>query len=255
LSNQIIKAGLTRLLPAEMRRAHRSEIDDIEVAETAVPLTAEEIQAAYEEAVQAAQRKKEQILRDARRDSGEIVKKAREEAKKIREAAYSGGFVSGHEKGYADFLDNGEKAFLELMAGGQAEVDKALADVYAERDRLLTEMEPKILRLSLDIGEKILGYELDAQKEAFVSLVTTALNALRAEGRVTVRVSAAQHKASFKSKAEVLFKTELGAVEATVNADPGVEPGGCLIETGSGVVDASASTQLEQISRNLGFSD
>jgi flagellar biosynthesis/type III secretory pathway protein FliH len=142
---------------------------------------------------------------------------------------------------------------VSLFEEGQGEVDRIVADAYAERDKLLGEMEPKILRLALDIAEKIVGYELDQDNDAFVSLVTAALNVMQQESRVTLRIGAEQHTRAFRSKASGKFKTDRGTVEADIIADPGAGPGGCLIETGSGAVDASVPAQLEQISRNLGL--
>jgi flagellar assembly protein FliH len=260
LSNhKIIKAGYARLLPMEIRPHKFKNADaaddavefEVEIEEPA--LTAEEIQAAYDEAMAAAQRETELMLRSARDEARRLVSEANAEAEHIRQAAYAKGLENGHTKGYEDFIANGESVLLELVENGQGEVDKTISDAYAERDRLLDEMEPRILRLALDIGEKILGYELDENKNSFVSLVTTALNSIRSEGRVTLRVSPEQYKKSFNSKAEALFRTELGAVEAEVVADIGLESGGCLIEAGKGTVDASVDAQLEQISGNLGF--
>jgi flagellar assembly protein FliH len=252
LSRRIIKAGWTRLLPAEKRlyKSHKAGADE---DETVVSTAADDLQSAYDEVIEAAQQEMDLMLSDARMEAGEIVKTAGTEAEKIRQAAYAEGLEDGYARGYADFLANSEKAVQALMDEGQGEVDKALANAYDERDRLLDEMEPRVLRLALDIGEKILGYELDGNNEAFVSLVTTALNVMKSEGRVTLRVNAKQHMASFRSRADALLKTDQGVVQAEISSDPGVEPGGCIIETGNGIVDASVDAQLEQISRNLGF--
>jgi flagellar assembly protein FliH len=256
---KIIKAVFTRLLPAEMRlhKSHKADFEASEAADTAGTITAEDLQAAYDEVIEAARQETVLLLRDAREESKDILERAAIDAERMRSDAYDEGLKSGsaegHEKAYSDFMAHGEKVLSELVEDGQGEVDKSLASVYAERDRMLEEMEPKILRLSLDIGEKILGYELDEKNEAFVSMVKTALNVIRCEGRVTVRVNAERHKNSFDSKAETLFRTDSGVVEAEIVSDPGVEPDGCLIDAGNGVVDASADIQLEQISRNLGF--
>jgi len=261
LSEKIIKAGFTRLLPAEMR-LHKSNEPETDAVDDTVndvvqtpAYTAEEIQELYEATVASAKSEAEQILSRARMDAVEFALKASTEAEELREKARAEGLESGYAKGYEAFLADGEQALAELMESGQGEVDKAIVDVYAERDRLLDEMEPRILRLALDIGEKILGYELDEKKESFVSLVTTALGLMKSEGRVKVRVSAEQFKSSFRSKAEHLLKTGHSVVEAEVSVDPSVEPNGCLIDTGSGIVDASADAQMEQISRNLGLSE
>lgn len=257
MSEKIIKAGFTRLLPAEMRlhKSNKDETDADEAVQAPPAYTAEEIQELYETTVASAASEAEQILSRARMDAVEFALKAGTEAEELREKARIEGLESGYAKGYEAFIADGEQALAELIESGQGEVEKAIAEVYAERDRLLDEVEPRVLRLALDIGEKILGYELDGKKESFVSLVTAALGVLKSEGRVKVRVSAEQFKSSFRSKAEHLLKTGHSVVEAEISADPGVEPNGCLIDTGSGVVDASADAQLEQISRNLGLSE
>ncbi|MCL2003394.1 MAG: FliH/SctL family protein [Oscillospiraceae bacterium] len=257
MSERVIKAGSTRLLPPEKRPRSLPSAQEAEgTAEAAPPVQLSDGDAysmAYDEVLEAAQEEVTKLLTDARRQAREVMEQADSEAEKAREAAYAEGLESGREDGYAAALDQTEQALRSFFDEGQREVDKVVAEAYAERDKLLAEMEPKILRLSLDVAEKILGYELDANDTAFISLVTTALNVMRQETRVTLRVSGERHTASFRSKAEAKLKTDMGHVEADIITDSSVGPDGCLIETGSGAVDASVSSQLEQISRNLGL--
>jgi flagellar assembly protein FliH len=241
-----------------LRETHiPDEAEDAVEAAPAAPVVydhpGDAYQVEYDELFEAAQEEAAQLLADARRQAREIVDQADAQAEKAREEAYAEGFSSGRDDGFNAAVDEAEKAFGVFFDEGQAEIDKVIADAYAERDSLLGEMEPKILRLALDVAEKILGYELDAGNEAFVSLVTTALGVMQQEPRVTLRVSSEQHTGAFHSKASARLKTGRGKVEAEIVADPGMEPNGCLIETGSGTVDASVSSQLEQISRNLGL--
>jgi flagellar assembly protein FliH len=257
----VIKAGATRLLPPEKRVAvidgeagepHEAE-EVFEPAPAEHSHAADAYQAEYDELLETAQEEVAKLLTDARGEAREIIDQAEAEAEKAREIAYAEGFENGHDDGFNAAVDEAEKAFQQLFAEGQKEVDKVVADAYTERDKLLTEMEPKILRLALDISEKIVGYELEQDSEAFVALVTAALNTMKQEARVTLRIGHEQHTGAFRSKAAARFKTDRGSVEADLTADPGLGPDGCLIETGNGTVDASVSSQLEQISRNLGL--
>ncbi|MDR0324836.1 MAG: hypothetical protein LBI19_01905 [Oscillospiraceae bacterium] len=268
MSNTIIKAGKTRLLPPEERPRllKPAKADEADKPDEVIQIPDDRhdrerereereaiIQAAYDEVIEAAQREVALLLEDARRQAREIVSETEANAEKARAAAHADGFEKGLGIGFADGVERAERALEDLLRDGQAEVDSALAAAYAERDRLLLEMEPKIYRLALDVAEKIVGLELDQDNKAFVSLVTAALNVIQCESRVTLRVNAEEHTRAFRSKAEARLKTERGSVEADIVTDMGIEPHGCLIETGNGTVDASVDAQLEQIARNMGI--
>jgi flagellar assembly protein FliH len=256
LSNTIIKSFKTRLLPPEKRPLlRRTDGDDPAAPEEGVGESEHDaaVQAAYDEVIEAAQREVTLLLEDARRQAREIISGADKQVETEMDAAHTEGYRMGISEGYDDGVDKVEKTLEALLREGQEEVDQALSGVYAERDRLLGEMEPKVLRLALDVAEKIVGYELEQNDNAFVSLVTAALDTIRCESRVTLRINAERHTGSFRSKAEVRLKTEQGGVEAELISDMAVSPNGCLIETGSGTVDASVETQIEQIAQNMGL--
>ena len=257
LSKTVIKAGATRLLPPDKRPLRSVAQEPGEAgADTAEREEREaSYQIAYDEVIEAAQQEVALLLDDARRTAREIAEGAGAKAEKEREAAHADGFEKGIALGFDEGVQRTERALAGLLEDGQAEVDAALEAVYAARDAMLLEMEPRILRLSLDVAEKVLGYELDQSDEAFLSLVSAALDVIRCESRVTLRVNAEQHTGAFRSKASARLKTLQGGIEADIVTDMGVAPGGCLIETGNGTVDASVDAQLEQISRNMGIED
>ncbi|MDR0293404.1 MAG: hypothetical protein LBH95_04545 [Oscillospiraceae bacterium] len=259
MSNTVIKAFSTRLLPPEERPAAAGDAPEengayeISEAEREEERRRAAYQAAYDEVIEAAQQEVALLLEDARRQARKIIDGAAVKAEEMRETARTEGFESGRSDGYADAFEKTERELEELLKNGQAGVDAVLAEAYKARDAMLLEMEPKILRLALDVAEKILGYELDQNNAAFLSIVTAALNVIQCESRVTLRVNAEEFTGVFHSKSAAHLKTERGGVEADIQADAGVEPRGCLIMTGNGTVDASVSAQLEQISKNMGL--
>jgi flagellar assembly protein FliH len=264
LSKRVIKAHTTRLLPAE-KRHHKEppETDETFEYEEADEFDFEPVQTeteqrpsyqeAYDEVIEAAQQEVALLLKDARAEARAIVGKAEANVEKAQEQGYNDGAASGHEDGYAAALDHAGRAFAELFEEGQRTVDDYMEQAVAERDRMLDEMEPKILRLALDIAGKIIGMEIDRDDGVFPSIVRTALDLMKQEGRVTIRINPEQYNTAFRSKAEARIKTARGSVEAELIADHAVEPGGCLIETDNGTVDASVGAQLEQMARNMGM--
>jgi flagellar assembly protein FliH len=259
LSNRIIKAGSTRLLPPDKRLREESPVNEGDAPasgsdEPAAGWDASgSYQAEYDELLEAAQEEVTRLLSDARRQARDIVENADAEADKARQEAYEEGCRSGEDDGYNAALEHAEQAFRAIFDEGQSEVDRVLEEAHAANGRQLEQMLPKLLRLSLDVAEKILGYELENNDGAFLSLVKTALDVMQQESRITLRISAERHTSVFRSKAEARIKTERTAVEADVEADPALELNGCVIETGNGAVDASVSSQLEQIAQNMGL--
>lgn len=215
--------------------------------------TREEIQAAYDELLTAAQEEASLLLEDSRREAYAVVGRAREDAARLLEEARREGWEQGLSEGREQGRDEASGEMRELLERGQEEVDRVIREAYENRDRMLEEMEPKVYRLALEIAEKILSYELDHNEEAFISILSQAMGSIQAETKVTLRVGASEFMRYFHSRDTARIRTEHGPVTAGVMIDASVEPGGCLLETDTGMIDASAKAQLEQIAFNLGL--
>ena len=87
---------------------------------------------------------------------------------------------------------------------------------------------------------KIIG-ELDDETR-IKRIVGTALNTVRGQQRVTVRVNPAEEPTVSKALASMTSGSYL-----TVVADPRLGPDSCILESELGVVDASLETQLKAL--------
>ena len=96
---------------------------------------------------------------------------------------------------------------------------------------------------------KIIG-ELD-DRECTVRVVRNALNAVRSQQRVLIRVSPDDKDAVRTSLAAMISSAPNGATFLDVTADPRMKPGDCILECELGVVDASLETQLKAIEHAL----
>jgi flagellar assembly protein FliH len=203
-----------------------------------------EMRAAYDELITTAQDEVSMLLEDARAEVQTKLREAQLQSEEIRHKAYETGLNEGYERAGAETAD--------ILRKAQEEADSVLAKAEAERQRIIDETQPKMYRLALDIAEKILKYELEANSEAYMGILTAAMNRVKTEGQVTLRVNTAEYLRFFNGRSRFKLRTEEGTVDAEVITDPSVEPGGVLIETDSGVVDASVAAQLEQITQGLG---
>lgn len=264
--SRVIKAGQVRFVEAESSERHKKNAglvlgetmedtpkdipqDQAENLRTAMQEARqqqdEEFKAAYDELIAAAQDEVALRLEDAQNEAQTIVREAKIQSEEIRHNAFETGLSEGRRKAEQEAQD-----FLERA---RTEADATVRQAEQERQKVISETEPMMYRLALDIAEKILKYELNANEDAYMGILGNAINHVRTEGTVTLHVNAAEYSRFFGNQDKTKLRTDEGMVAADVVVDPSVEPGGCLIETDSGVVDASVGVQLEQIAQGLGF--
>jgi type III secretion protein L len=118
--------------------------------------------------------------------------------------------------------------------------EEGLARYIVAIERFYANAEPEMIRLATAIARKIIGEELRTSPETIVAIVREALAAGRGQ-RIVIRVH---------PSAAALVRKSVGA-EIQVAASESVAPGGCVIESEFGIVDAQLETQLRVIERAL----
>ncbi len=167
------------------------------------------------------------ILAEAETGARELRESAEQLARELREAAYEEGR---------------EAALLEFT--------QLLLEARERRDAALASAERDLLRLAVKIAEKIIGREVERDGGgALADIVSTALRHARQNESLTVRVnpsdmpSVEAHRARLDPAGRARF--------LDLVSDPRVRPGGCIIESESGTVDAQLDTQLRVLERAL----
>jgi len=156
--------------------------------------------------------------------------------------------VEAHRTG----LREGEEATKAKLAGEaealRTRVAEQLAQIAETRTTALGNSEADVVRLALEIARRIIHRELTIDPDAIQGLVKVALEKLQSEKVHKIRVHPAQEKSLRAALAR------LGRADTMdVVADPALEPGGLVFETGRGWLDASLETQFREIER--GFAD
>lgn len=163
-----------------------------------------------------------------RAEEKHLVATAYEEAVQIRENAYRDGFEDG--------LRQAESALEDLRHSlGQL--------MQAQEEAMLTLVED-IAPIAIEVAERILKTEVSCDESLVLSMVRdTIQRAGRKVKTLTIKVNPTDAK---------LVKQDLKAnplqnvpAELIVLDDPTVDVGSCIVETDSGLIDATFSTQME----------
>jgi flagellar biosynthesis/type III secretory pathway protein FliH len=134
---------------------------------------------------------------------------------------------------------------------GFAEAEHLRSEISGLEQRMVKEVEGEVVRAALRVAREVIEAELKAREDAIVDLVCAALSTARDARDVFLRVSPRDAGILREHKARLI--DALGrARDVEIREDRKVSPGGVLIQTEAGVIDAQLETQLEEISTVLG---
>jgi flagellar biosynthesis/type III secretory pathway protein FliH len=164
----------------------------------------------------------------------------------LAEAARVQGYEIGFEQGHAAGVAAAEAAMADSLHRLQA----LIAGVHESHSVFFRAAERQVVDLALQIAGKVVERELENMPDLAVNVIRSALEEMDARTAVRVRVN--------PDDAEVLQRRWLQVVPSGVPAerielqpDERIAPGGGVIETTHGQVDAQLSSKIEQLGNAL----
>ena len=160
-------------------------------------------------------------------------------------------FRRGYEAGRAAAAEEAEVARGGLTAGLEralVALSQAGARIDAARAEAMAVAEEEIAAFAFEVDEAVLRSELALSDDPGREAVARALSLVPAEADVTVRLHP-------DDAATLDSLGGLGADDdgrrVTIVADPEVEPGGCIADTGACRIDAQLGAALERVRKVL----
>lgn len=163
--------------------------------------------------------KADDILKTVKQEAKAFQKTTAEESEKIKELAFQEGFQEG--------LLSLNKHLLAL--------DKELKD-------LRHEIQKNILPLSLKAARKIIGEELKLHPDRIVDIVLNSLKPVTQHKRIIIFVNKVDLQELEKNKPKI--RKVFDHLESlSIQERDDIEPGGCMIETEVGIINAQLENQ------------
>ncbi|TNE43877.1 MAG: hypothetical protein EP343_32425 [Deltaproteobacteria bacterium] len=175
---------------------------------------------------------------NARSEAQSIIQHATEEAALIRSQAEAYR-QQGYEEGYRAGIEQGKSEWMENVLR-----------LNRENEAKFRFFEHDLVRLSVRVAEKIIGEQLRLEPKSITELVGNALTAVRHQREIFLRVNPDDYDLINEHKYLLLDKLSR-AQDIDIRPDPGVPPGGCLIESETGTIEATVEKQLEAIEKIL----
>ena len=183
-----------------------------------------------------------QKVNEANEQASAIVSEAQDNARRIEEEAFRNGRKAGHEEGYGA----GKAEVERLIARLHAIIDKAIE----RRVEIIEDAEAQVIDIVLLIAKKVVKVISENQKNIVINNVAQSLRKLKQKADLVIRVNLADLDLVTEHTKEFVAMTEkVGNV--TVMEDSTVDPGGAIIETDFGQIDARISAQLREIEERI----
>lgn len=161
----------------------------------------------------------QEILQRAKEDAEDYRKQVDAECEALREKSKNEGFEEGLSK-FNEHLVSFERNLRHLRV----------------------ELQKQILPLALKAAKKIVSKELELHPETIVEIVIAALAPVTQNHRFTIYVNKADKETLEANKPRIKSILEqLQTLSVQERAD--VSPGGCIIETESGIINSSIENQ------------
>jgi len=230
----------------------------------------------FTEEVQAAEHKKRQLEEEfkpeyAKRDVGEfilggfdfeygggyrrdeILKKTSDEADAMIASAKArvgeierDGFEHGREEGRKQGRD---ESFAEVTSLMQALVE-AVKELHAARNTYYQKAEREMVDLVALVASELVCKEIEKDPAIIGAVIRKAVGQLHAKQKIVVRLNPSDVEYAMKMR-DTLIR-EVAAVEnIEVKQDPAIRPGGCILETNIGTLDATVETRILNIHQTL----
>jgi flagellar assembly protein FliH len=198
------------------------------------------------------------VLDRADQQGREILRKARargrEDAEQARQEGYQAGLAEGRQDGLRQARAEAYQAALQEARQRLDQLAQALAAGLSEfesgKRRLTGLAEAGLIELALAIARRVCKLAVEISPEVARANARFLLESVQHDGDLELRVSPTEYETLRDVAAKVLQHAErLEHVE--VRADPTVEPGGCLLTTRTGLIDASIETQVQRIAEAI----
>lgn len=163
-------------------------------------------------------------------EAKEIIDQAREDAALLKQAT---------QKECEELRKSAEE---EGFAEGLAKFNAQLLYFDSELKKIRHEAMQAVLPLALRAAKKVVGKELETNPETIVDIVLQAIAPVTQNRFIKIYVNKDERETLEASKSKI--RAILEQVESLTILDrPDIAPGGCIIETEAGIINATIENQ------------
>jgi flagellar assembly protein FliH len=196
-----------------------------------------------------------ELLQKARDEARDIITNAREEAEVIKMQAGEEA-VAIRQKAHKEAYEEGlRQAQQEIEGDRQAAIQQSQALLEEARQsklKVLRSSEADMVRLVMAMVKKVIASELKTNPDIIINILQEAIDFLDRPENITVYVNPQE----LDNVLEVMDNghlTDIGSntINIDIKVDKRISPGGCLLESDAGSVDAQLETRIASVNNAI----
>ncbi|WP_300684378.1 FliH/SctL family protein [Acutalibacter sp. 1XD8-36] len=191
------------------------------------------------------------ILAEAQQEANKLREKAmadlEAELGELRNQAHTEGYQAGFAEGMAEGRQEARLQLEQMAAEQEKEVAAFLKDAVRVRDQLLEDSKQDLKELALAIAEKVIHVSLKSSGDILIRMIESATAKRRRCEWVQVYIADRDARASANTVPELTEALSRLSDRVRVIPMTGDESGTCIIEMPDEIIDASVSTQLDNL--------
>ncbi len=191
------------------------------------------------------------ILESAERDAEEIRERARQEMRQeledARESARQEGFAQGFASGMAQASQEARLQREQQAAELAGDVKKFLEDAAREKAELLDSCREELKTLAVSIAEKVIRISLKGSDDILLRMVDAATDTHKRCEWAHIYIADCDVRGRAQTIPELTAALSRLSERVKVIPMADDESGTCIVELPDVILDASVSTQLENI--------
>jgi|GEM_PF-539075 len=175
-----------------------------------------------------------------------IEERVLERIKEIQEKAYHEAFELGREEGKLEAFNS----LYHEMTEGLKGLDELMISIGNLKKELISQNESHMVKLVFLFASRLAQDHLIEKEESIVKVLREAVSLAQGEENIFVRVS--DQQAKFIEEVKGFTEREFEFVKRLrIEPDATIKPGGCIVETNYGEVDARIEQRIEQLWNTL----
>lgn len=205
----------------------------------------------FEQALSLAQAQADELIRNARAQAERIIEEAKQAAEaevarihqQASEEGYNQGYVEGQRKGEEEASAATRKAAQESVQA----VQRFLTQANNMRDEKIDKLSGELLDVAVAVAEKVVHVSLKSSEEIIKRMIIAATEKMKRREWVQIYVADCDVKGVAQSDPSLTAALSCLSDHIKIVPMRDAETGTCIVEMPDEIIDASASTQLENI--------
>lgn len=191
------------------------------------------------------------VKADYQRRKNQLESEASSNAKRIADQAREKAITEGQTRGYEEGLKKArleiEQEYLKKFSGLAGVIDTVGKKLEANFSELVSLNQPRLIRVWSEMLRRMLQRQVELNPDTIDYVLSELLSRLSDKNQILIYVSPEDMK-HLEGELDKKFQEALrGVKKLELKADPNVETGSCIVETGLGIYDARWKTQMSQV--------